>query len=238
MTNQDSVPVLNIANVVTVIRLLLIPAFIWAFWDADTTSRWIATGIFFVAAMTDKLDGYLARSRNLITDFGKLADSIADKALIGAALIMLSWHDMLPWWITIVMLARELGITIMRMYMKRKAVMAAGKGGKLKMMLQSLFIGGLLLPWRSIFPDWFATAMEWLTWALVVGALITSIWSAIQYVQDAIQISRDYDKEMTHPSGGSENSTAAALQGDTLEPEPGSTPKTDWPENGENGDND
>ena len=193
MNKQDPVPVLNIANVVTVIRRLLMPAFIWGFWEADTTSRWIATGIFFVAAMTDKLDGYLARSRNLITDFGKLADSIADKALIGAALIMLSWHDMLPWWITIVMLVRELGITIMRMYMKRKAVMAAGKGGKLKMMLQSLSIGGLLLPWRSFLPDWAATGMEWLTWVLVAGALITSIWSDIQYVQDAIKISREYD---------------------------------------------
>lgn len=194
MNTQEPVPVLNIANFVTIIRLLLIPAFIWAFWEADPTSRWIATGIFFVAAMTDKLDGYLARSRNLITDFGKLADSIADKALIGAALIMLSWHDMLPWWITIVMLLREVGITVMRMYMKRKSVMAAGKGGKLKMMLQSLFIGGLLLPWRSFLPDWAATTMEWATWVLVAGALITSIWSAIQYVQDAIRINKEYEK--------------------------------------------
>ncbi|MGO1401507.1 MAG: CDP-diacylglycerol--glycerol-3-phosphate 3-phosphatidyltransferase [Flaviflexus sp.] len=194
MNTQEPVPVLNIANFVTIIRLLLIPAFIWAFWEADTTSRWIATGIFFVAAMTDKLDGHLARSRNLITDFGKLADSIADKALIGAALIMLSWHDMLPWWITIVMLLREVGITVMRMYMKRKSVMAAGKGGKLKMMLQSLFIGGLLLPWRSFLPDWAATTMEWATWVLVAGALITSIWSAIQYVQDAIRINKEYEK--------------------------------------------
>ncbi|AZN28915.1 CDP-diacylglycerol--glycerol-3-phosphate 3-phosphatidyltransferase [Flaviflexus salsibiostraticola] len=184
-------PVLNVANAVTVVRLLLIPLFIWAFWDADPASRYLATGIFFIATLTDKLDGYLARSRNLITDFGKLADSIADKALIGAALIMLSWHDMLWWWVTIIMLAREIGITIMRMYMKKKAVMAAGKGGKLKMFLQSLFIGGLLMPWRDFLPDGLALTMEWLTWALVAAALVVSIVSAIQYVQDARRINRE-----------------------------------------------
>ncbi|WP_182354625.1 CDP-diacylglycerol--glycerol-3-phosphate 3-phosphatidyltransferase [Flaviflexus huanghaiensis] len=184
-------PVLNVANAVTVVRILLIPLFVWAFWEADTASRYLATAIFFIATLTDKLDGYLARSRNLITDFGKLADSIADKALIGAALIMLSWHDMLWWWVTIVMLVRELGITVMRMYMKKRAVMAAGKGGKLKMFLQSLFIGGLLMPWRDFLPDGLALVMEWLTWGLVAGALVVSIVSAIQYVQDARRITRE-----------------------------------------------
>lgn len=184
-------PVLNIANVVTIIRLLLIPLFVWAFWETDPASRYLATGIFFVATMTDKLDGHLARSRGLITDFGKLADSIADKALIGAALIMLSWHGMLWWWVTIVMLAREVGITAMRMAMKKKSVMAAGKGGKLKMFLQSLFIGGLLMPWRHFLPDALAVIMDWLTWGLVAAALVVSIVSAVQYVQDARRINRE-----------------------------------------------
>lgn len=192
MDKQPAVPVLNIANVVTILRILLIPLFLWAFWNADDVAhRYWATGIFFVATMTDKIDGYLARSRNLITDFGKLADSIADKALIGAALIMLSWHGMLWWWVTIVMLLREVAITVMRMYMKKKAVMAAGKGGKLKMLLQSLFIGGLLMPWRDFLPDWAATTMEWVTWVLVGAAFVVSIVSAIQYVQDARRISRE-----------------------------------------------
>ncbi|MBM9433121.1 CDP-diacylglycerol--glycerol-3-phosphate 3-phosphatidyltransferase [Flaviflexus sp. JY899] len=182
----------NIANAVTIVRLLLIPLFVWALWDIDNMAmRYTATGIFFVAVLTDKLDGYLARSRNLITDFGKLADSIADKALIGAALIMLSWHGVLWWWVTIVMLLREIGITVMRMYMKKKAVMAAGKGGKLKMVLQSLFIGGLLMPWRDFMPDWMATTMEWATWVLVAAALVVSLVSAAQYVQDAKRINRE-----------------------------------------------
>lgn len=192
MNKEPEVPILNIANAVTMLRILLIPLFVWAFWNADdVASRYAATGIFFIASVTDKVDGYLARSRNLITDFGKLADSIADKALIGAALIMLSWHGMLWWWVTIIMLVREVGITVMRMYMKKRAVMAAGKGGKLKMMLQSLFIGGLLMPWRDFLPDWAATTMEWATWVLVAGALIVSLVSAVQYVQDARRISRE-----------------------------------------------
>lgn len=181
---------MNIANVLTVSRLALVPLFVWAMWDPTVPNRWWAALIFAVAAATDKLDGHLARSRGLITNFGKLADSIADKALVGGALIMLSVNDMLPWWITIVMLAREVGITIMRMMLVRREVMAAGRGGKIKMVLQSFFIMGLLIPWYSIFPDPLARGMEILTWILVAGALIVSIASAWEYVMDARRIMR------------------------------------------------
>lgn len=186
--NTKKPPVWNIANVLTILRLALVPAFVWAFWEPTVSGHWWAAGIFAFAAATDKLDGHLARSRGLITDFGKLADSIADKALVGAALIMLSMHDYLPWWITIVMLARELFITLMRMYMTKHEVMAAGKGGKIKMVLQSFFIMGFLIPWDTFLPDTLATIMFYATWVLVVLALIVSIGSAIQYVRDAIRI--------------------------------------------------
>lgn len=190
MKDSHEVPLWNIANILTMVRLALVPVFVWVFWTPTVAGHWWAAAIFAVAAFTDRLDGKLARERGLITDFGKLMDSIADKALVGAALIMLSVHEYLPWWITVVMLARELFITGLRMYMVRQEVMAAGKGGKLKMVFQSFFIMGFLIPWDTFLPEAIADVMGWLTWALVVGALITSIGSAIQYVVDAVQIKK------------------------------------------------
>lgn len=190
MKESHEVPLWNIANVLTMVRLALVPVFVWVLWTPTVAGHWWAAAIFAVAAFTDRLDGKLARERGLITDFGKLMDSIADKALVGAALIMLSVHEYLPWWITVVMLARELFITGLRMYMVRQEVMAAGKGGKLKMVFQSFFIMGFLIPWDTFLPEAIADVMGWLTWALVVGALITSIGSAIQYVVDAVQIKK------------------------------------------------
>ena len=135
---------LNIANALTVLRLVAVPAFVFAllFENGDNaTSRLIAAIIFFAAIITDAFDGHLARRYDLVTDFGKLADPIADKALIGAALIGLSWLGELPWWITIVILVRELGITLMRFVVKKYGVMPAGRGGKLKTVQQQVNLG-------------------------------------------------------------------------------------------------
>lgn len=183
-------PILNIANVLTVLRLILVPVFVVVYWVDSPGRAWAAWGIFALAALTDKLDGYLARSRNLVTDFGKLADSIADKFLIGAALIMLSIHGLLWWWVTIILIGRELAITIMRMYMVRQEVMAAGRGGKIKMFMQSIGIGGLVIPWASFLPATAATVLIWICYALIAIALYFSISSAIEYVRDARRISR------------------------------------------------
>ena len=135
MSKQSSadVPVVNIANALTVVRLILVPVFIVMVLHGNDMGMLLATLVFTVAALTDKLDGYLARRLNLITNFGKLADPIADKALTMSALVLLSYLGQLWWWVTIVIIVRELGITFMRMAMVRKgAVMAASKGGKLK----------------------------------------------------------------------------------------------------------
>ncbi|EFK93732.1 hypothetical protein HMPREF9261_0965, partial [Finegoldia magna ACS-171-V-Col3] len=110
--DHTTVPVVNIANALTVLRVLLIPVFLWVYWEATPTRAFWAWVVFALAAVTDKLDGHLARSRGLVTDFGKLADSIADKGLIAAALIMLSWHGRLWWWVTILLIAREIYITV------------------------------------------------------------------------------------------------------------------------------
>lgn len=182
---------LNIANVITVIRLVLVPLFAWFLLPGDATADWWwAFAVFAVAAATDKLDGYLARSRGLVTDFGKLADSIADKALVITALVLLSWHDLLPWWITVLMIVRELGITLMRMVMVRKEVMAAGGGGKLKMVLQVVLILVLLVPWWSFLPASAAHAAQVVGLVIALVTLAVSYWSAAQYVRDAIAIAR------------------------------------------------
>lgn len=192
--NQDrDVPLLNIANVLTVIRLILVPVFIWVFLDDSDGHRWAAWAIFAVAAMTDQLDGHFARKYNLITNFGKLADSIADKALIIAALIMLSYHGYLWWWVTIVFVVRELGITLMRMFMVKKKVMAAGMGGKIKMFAQAFGIAVLILPWHTFLPGVLASAMVWISYGLIAIALIFAMTSAYEYIREAVRINREFE---------------------------------------------
>ncbi len=187
-------PLFNIANVLTMSRLVLVPVFVAIYWiDTPARSAW-AWAVFALAAATDKLDGHLARKHNLITDFGKLADSVADKALISAALILLSWHGHLWWWVTIVMIGRELAITLMRMYMVKQEVMAAGQGGKIKMLFQSFGIAGLLIPWASFLPDVVANCLIWASYGLVAIALVFSITSAAEYVRDARRIARNSSK--------------------------------------------
>ena len=191
MQEENKVPLFNIANVLTMIRLILVPVFIWVFLQNTDAHRWAAWAVFAVAAATDKADGYLARKYNLITDFGKLADSIADKALIISALVLLSHHGYLWWWVTILFIVRELGITIMRMFMAKKKVMAAGRGGKIKMFAQSLGIAGLILPWHTFLPSIVATALVWASYVLIAVALFFAITSAWEYIREAIRISRE-----------------------------------------------
>src|SRR5690606_30917009 len=140
----------NIANLVTMVRIALVPVFAWALLVDDgqsVTWRLVATVIFAVAAVSDQVDGHLARSRGLVTDLGKILDPIADKALVGAALVLLWWPlGELPWWVPAVILVRELGITVMRMGMLRYAVMPASRGGKIKTVLQIAAILLFLLP--------------------------------------------------------------------------------------------
>jgi len=147
-----AIPLINVANVLTVSRLVLVPVFLLALFAGDghsTLWRIVATGVFVVASITDNLDGRLARKLGLVTDFGKLADPIADKALIGAALVGLSLLGDLPWWVTVVIAVRELGVTLLRFWVIRYGVIAASPGGKLKTVLQILAICLYILPWGS-----------------------------------------------------------------------------------------
>ena len=123
------------ANALTVLRLLLVPLLAWLLLrdgGEDDPSRVAAFVTFSVAMVTDRVDGELARRRGLVTDFGKIADPIADKALTGTAFVGLSLLGELPWWVTVVVLVREIGITVLRFVVIRHGVMPAGRGGKLK----------------------------------------------------------------------------------------------------------
>ncbi|MBB1041584.1 MULTISPECIES: CDP-diacylglycerol--glycerol-3-phosphate 3-phosphatidyltransferase [unclassified Dietzia] len=180
----DEVPVLNIANVLTVVRILLVPVFVVLFFVAGAQDPWWRVGAFvvFVFAMaTDYVDGYLARRLGLVTDFGKIADPIADKALMAAAMISLSLVHELFWWVTIVILVREVGITLWRLF-GVDHVVAASKGGKLKTVTQTLGLGMLILP----LPHW-----VWpVEWAVIGVALVLTVYTGIDYLVKARQAAR------------------------------------------------
>nr|WP_308014945.1 CDP-diacylglycerol--glycerol-3-phosphate 3-phosphatidyltransferase [Nocardia coffeae] len=174
-----AVPVLNIANILTVLRILIVPLFLVALFTGtghDTGWRILAAALFGIAAITDRIDGQVARKYGLVTDFGKLADPIADKALIGAALIGLSALGDLAWWITVVICAREIGITLLRLAVVRRGVIPAGRGGKLKTLVQSLAIAVLLLPLSGAF----ATAGLWLMYVAVALTVVTGLDYVVQ----------------------------------------------------------
>jgi len=138
--------VLNLANALTVLRLLLVPVFVLFLVAGGTGARITALLVFLAASATDMLDGRIARRRGLITDFGKIADPIADKALTGAALVTLSAQGALAWWVTAVILARELAVTVLRFWVLRHGVIAASRGGKVKTILQVLAIALYVVP--------------------------------------------------------------------------------------------
>ncbi|MDX6274021.1 MAG: CDP-diacylglycerol---glycerol-3-phosphate 3-phosphatidyltransferase [Frankiales bacterium] len=180
---------LNIANVLTIARLLLVPVFLAALMVGDghdQTWRIVAWAVFAVASVTDRIDGELARSRNLVTEFGKVADPIADKALTGAALVGLSLLGDLPWWVTVVVLAREVGVTLLRFWVIRHGVIPASRGGKLKTLLQGVAIGLYILPLSGVA----ALARAWFMAAAVVVTVVTGV----DYVARALKLRRTSDR--------------------------------------------
>jgi CDP-diacylglycerol---glycerol-3-phosphate 3-phosphatidyltransferase len=176
----------NVANAVTMARIALVPFFAFALFAEGGESvgwRLTATGIFLLAAVTDRLDGYLARRDNLVTDLGKLLDPIADKLLIGTGLVGLSILGELPWWVTVVILARELGINAMRFFVLRYAVMPASRGGKLKTVLQVVAIALLLLPL-----DHLPAAVGVLANITMGAAVVVTLVTGADYVRQAVGI--------------------------------------------------
>jgi CDP-diacylglycerol--glycerol-3-phosphate 3-phosphatidyltransferase len=170
----------NVANLLTVLRILLVPVFVALLFADGTAWRVAALVVFVVASLTDRLDGELARKRSIVTDFGKIADPIADKALTGSALVSLSILGELWWWVTIAILVREVGITLLRFVVIRYGVIPASKGGKIKTMLQVIAIGLFILP----------GPIDPLRWAVMAAALAVTVGSGVDYMLRAWRLSR------------------------------------------------
>jgi len=182
----SAVSALNLPNLLTTIRIVVVPILAWLLFkeSAETdANRIIAGTIFIVAALTDIADGTIARRWNLITNFGKIFDPIADKALIGVALIGLSYLNLLDWWFTWVILARELFVTFLRFWVINKGVIPASRGGKLKTITQIVAISFYLLP----LPESFSIIGEIIMYAAVLLTLAT----AVDYIMKAIMTDRE-----------------------------------------------
>ena len=171
----------NVANIITVVRILMAPVFIWLLLADDGELgylRYIAAGLFMLAIVTDTVDGILARRQNLVTDFGKILDPIADKVLIGGALVALSILGELWWWVTIVILIREFGITIFRFAVIRTRVIPAVASGKLKTVMQAVGISLLLFTFWTLVGQW----EHWVGWVVMAVALVLTVVSGIDFV--------------------------------------------------------
>lgn len=183
-------PVWNIANIVTMSRIAMVPVFAWAFLQDTVPGRLAAVALFILASVSDQLDGYLARSRGLVTDFGKIADPIADKALTITALWLLSAEGLVPWWVTIVIIVRELGITVLRFVLVRQSVIAASSGGKLKTVLQLIFLGLLLVPWSDLLAPGPARLIEVVALVVMYAAVVVTVITGVEYVVNAVRGAR------------------------------------------------
>jgi CDP-diacylglycerol--glycerol-3-phosphate 3-phosphatidyltransferase len=177
----------NVANGLTVLRIVLVPVFVLLLFAApadEPASPWRfgAWAVFAVASITDLVDGEYARRWGMVTDFGKIADPIADKALTGAAFVTLSVLGELSWWVTAVILFREIGVTLLRFWVIRLGVIPASRGGKLKTMLQALAISLYVLP----HPGFFGV----LAAVLMAAALVVTVVTGLDYLIRALRLRR------------------------------------------------
>jgi CDP-diacylglycerol---glycerol-3-phosphate 3-phosphatidyltransferase len=176
---------INVANALTVLRIALVPIFVLFFIASQMTQpayRIAAALAFGIASMTDFADGWIARTFNLVTSFGKLADPIADKALTGTALVLLSAYDALPWWVTIVILVREVGVTLLRLWVARVNVIPASPGGKVKTVLQIVAIAWYIWPFQGAL----AAVGPW----LMAVAVVVTVVTGVDYVVRVVRIRR------------------------------------------------
>ena len=186
----------NIANVLTTLRIVMVPFFGYALLHDDGNSptwRWIAFALFAVAMITDKIDGDLARKHNLITDFGKIADPIADKAVTGMAFIGLSLVGDIWWWVTILVLVREWSVTLLRLSVLKQVVMPAARSGKIKTTLQAVALSGLLWPLPhgdahdgafDFWPGLMGEVLFFLAQGLLAGAVAVTLWSGYEFFRE------------------------------------------------------
>ncbi|MBD7957005.1 CDP-diacylglycerol--glycerol-3-phosphate 3-phosphatidyltransferase [Microbacterium sp. Sa4CUA7] len=179
----------QLPNAITIVRILCAPVFLWmllADGGADGPLRWWAAVLFIVAIATDGIDGYLARRHHIVTDLGKLLDPIADKVLTGCAFVGLSILAELPWWTTIVVLVREIGVTVHRLLVAGNHVVAAAWMGKLKTVAQAVALSLALLPLWTVVGEW----IHWVNLITMSIAVVLTIASGIDYVVTEVRGSR------------------------------------------------
>lgn len=174
------IPAFITPNFITVLRLLFVPVGVYTLFKNggdDPTWQYISWCVFFILGMSDILDGNLARSRGKVTELGKFLDPVADKFMIGAAMVSLSILNRMPWWITIVILTREIGITIFRLSVIKRGVIPANKGGKAKAMMQGFGVGFYVLP--------LSESLYWFRDGFMYVAVVLTIATGLYYVKSA-----------------------------------------------------
>jgi len=180
----------NAANIITVARILFAPAFIWLLLvstdQATDVTRWVAAGLFVLGMATDGIDGFVARRYNMVTDLGKILDPIADKVLTGGALIALSILGELPWWVTAIILVREVGITVFRMAVISDQVIPASRGGKIKTVMQFVAITAALMPLSALW----GTPMDIVNTVLMTLVVIITLVTGLDYLVDGVRQQR------------------------------------------------
>ena len=162
---------MNLANKLTMLRVVMIPAFVIVLYADFEGCRYVALALFAIASFTDFLDGYIARSRNLVTDFGKFMDPLADKVLVMTAMLMfVSWGQMQAWVLAVV-LARELAVSGLRMIAATEGkVIAAAWSGKVKTASTMVCIILMLLPIPPV--------LNTVCWGII---LVTTVYSGVEY---------------------------------------------------------
>jgi CDP-diacylglycerol--glycerol-3-phosphate 3-phosphatidyltransferase len=217
-TPQPTARLVNLPNALTVLRLFAVPVFavlLLREGGQDDAGRWWAALAFALAILTDRYDGIIARRTGQITEFGKLADPIADKALTGMALIGLSILGLLPWWVTVVILTRELAVTLLRVWVIRHGVIAASRGGKMKTVAQSLAIFLYLLPVSGLL----ASARWW----VMAAAVVLTVATGIDYVYRALALRRTSARAMREAAA---RRASRAVPDPAPEPDPAPRPGT------------
>lgn len=194
----NSTSVWNIANALTALRVVAVPLLGYLLLQDTTESRNWAALVFLLASLTDLLDGYVARRFGLITTVGKIADPIADKFLTGVALIGLSFLGALPWWVTIVIIAREIGVTILRFWVIEHGVITASRGGKTKTLLQMVAISMFLVVWPLTTSESFLEIWDIAKVTIMSLAVLLTLTTAIAYIRKAFQLRKGID---VHPEG-------------------------------------
>jgi CDP-diacylglycerol--glycerol-3-phosphate 3-phosphatidyltransferase len=179
----------NLPNVLTGLRILIVPFFGAALLqDGGDSITWrcVAAVLFFIAMVTDKIDGDIARARGLVTNFGKIADPIADKAMTGMAFVGLSIVGDVWWWVTVIVLLREWSVTLLRLSILRRVVVAAARSGKIKTVLQAVALTALSLPLRQVHAPLHdaGVVLFYVFEGVLAAAVAITLWSGYEFFRD------------------------------------------------------